>query len=120
MSIKRKRPINESTNQYRWRQVEEYLISQGYVLKDSNTSYKVWVDCVGNGRDIAFAPRSLRDGGRVNRSTGRIGLPTFSSLPEGDYDVLDRHGYPGHRIYKQCKWISQAVNYSREYPRSDS
>ena len=119
MSIKSKRPINESTNQYRWRQVEEYLISAGYVLQDPNASYKIWVDCVGNGRNIAFRPSSLRDGGRTNMSEmWRKPDPlSFSSLPEGVYDVLMRDGYAGHRIYKQCTWISAAVHYSRENPR---
>ena len=118
MSIKSKRPINESNNQYRWRQIEEYLISQGYVLQDPDASYRIWVDCVGNGRNIAFRLSSLRDGGRTNRSAQcpKYTLPTFSSLPEGVYDVLMRDGYAGHRIYKQCSWISQAVSYSRENP----
>ena len=116
MSIKSKRPINESNNQYRWRQVEEYLISEGYVLTDPSKSYRVWVDCIGNGRDIAFQLSSLRDGGRTNNCANRskYSLPAFSSLPEGAYDVLERNGYAGHRIYKQCSWISQAVYASRQ------
>ena len=114
MSIKKKKRINKSKNAYRWTRIEEYLISQGYVLKDSSKSYRVWVDCVGNGRDIAYSLDSVSSFGTPAPGDSR---DLYGRIPEGTYNVLCTHSVVPHHIFRQCKWIRQAVEASRDSAR---
>jgi len=61
MSIKRKKHISQSNNDYRWKRIEEFLILKGYILRDDDKDYRVWVDCVSNGRDIRYSISGLLD-----------------------------------------------------------
>jgi hypothetical protein len=101
MSIKSKKRINESHNDYRWKRIEEYLVSQGYVLKDSSRDYRVWVDCVSNGRDITYQHSTISD---------------LSSAPVAVFDVICTHS-SGRQVWKQVATIKDAVVHSRDNPR---
>lgn len=95
--------INISDNDYRWRRVEEYLISQGYVLKNPNRDHYVWMDCVSNGRDISY-----------HRSNGPDDM--FSSEPEGVFSILSSPSL-GREVWIRVATIKHAVIRSRDNPR---
>lgn len=54
MSIKNKKSLSKTNNDYRLKKVETYFISQGYVQTCDSLEYRCWVDCVGSGRDICY------------------------------------------------------------------
>ena len=96
--------------------IEEYLISQGFVLRTPFHNYRIWVDCTSNGRDIRYLLTDIEDK-ELPYSTDDPANTDFGR-PRGAYAVLDRertHGVYG--IYKLCRWIGQAVYVSRDNGR---
>ncbi len=59
MSIKTKKHITQSRNSYRWKRIDEFLISKGYICTDLSKDLRVWVDCISNGRDIRYTCYNL-------------------------------------------------------------
>jgi len=103
MSIKNKKDPRTSKNNYRWVYIENYLISKGYVLIDKTKDLRIWVDCVGNGRDI-----------RYTLSNPSLHVPV--GLP---YEVMCTHSGSGEAVYKVCGTVLQAVEVSRHNARWD-
>lgn len=102
MSIKRKKDIRTSQNDHRWTHIENYLISKGYILKDKTKDLRVWVDCVGNGRDIRYT----------------LSHAAHSAQPDAlPYEVMCTHSVSGEAVYEVCGTILQAVEVSRHNAR---
>ena len=41
---------------FRLKNIEEYLIAEGYVMSGSSNTLHVYIDCIGGGHDISFNP----------------------------------------------------------------
>ena len=110
MSIKNKR--QKTTNKYRLKKIEEYLISQGYVRvieKDKDETRHRWVDCVNSGRDISYDAHEV--------------LADLRGYPAPDTDSKD--GYfkidnpRKHEIYNDAYSVKEAVKRSRHQANWD-
>ena len=111
MSIKNKKPINQSTNSQRHEALEEMLVMMGYICKDDNRSLRIWVDIVGGGRDISY---TLSPGASTVRPSIGGMMQDFCHLPV--FDVMCTHSQ-GDRVYKSCRSIESAIFHSRDNPR---
>jgi hypothetical protein len=94
--------INLSDNDYRWKRIEEYLISEGYVLQDSSTDLNIWVDCTSNGKNIHHwrSPTSF-----IDPST------------EGTFNIMCTHSLDPWMVYSRAETVDQAVRQSRDIAR---
>lgn len=120
MSIKNKKQLTKSNNDYRWERIEDYLISQGYVLTDPHRSLRVWVDCVSNGRTIQYNLQSVKWQlleAQRNETLRIACLRKGESIPEGEFNILCTHSNQECRIYKSVRTVRDAVKYSRDSPR---
>ena len=108
MSIKRKKHITQSMNHYRWRTVEEHLMSKGYICKDMSKDLRVWVDCVSNGRDIQYTCYDL-----LNTEARFRGSPKAQYL-EPVFDVMCTHSGTGNQIYAAFHNLASAIKSSRD------
>lgn len=101
MSIKKKKIINASHNDYEWTHIEEYLSSKGYICADPNGDIQVWVDCIDNGRTIHFSSQDLS-----------LSAVATDRLPFEIMCTSGRH-YSG-MVYTRAATIDQAVAQSRD------
>ena len=105
MSIKRKKNVTHSQNDYRWKQVEEYFIKAGYVCLDTTKDLRIWVDCVGNGRNIQYTLNSHPHHDISDDSSAHM------------YSVMTTHSDTGQRVYTVVTTPKAAVYHSRDNPR---
>ena len=111
MSIKNKKPVTQSMNRYRWRVVEEYLASKGYICKDMSKDLRVWVDCIGNGRDIQYKCYDL-----LNTEARFRGNPKAQYI-DPVFDVMCTHSVSGTQVYASHHTLNGAIKASRDNPR---
>ncbi len=111
MSIKKKKHILRSSNDYRWKRIEDLLILKGYILRDDSKDYRVWVDCVGNGRDIRYSITGLLQ-------TPALGLGNPGTRWQAPvFDVMCTHSGSGAQVYQSFSTLRGAIHASRDNPR---
>lgn len=100
MSIKNKK--NQTSNAYRLKKIEDYLISEGYVcttIEGDTQNAQCWVDCISTGYDISYNADRVPDG--------------------GDEQTLDffhiGQGLSGYPLF-QSRYVKGAVQWSRSIP----
>ncbi len=111
MSIKRKKHITQSKNDYRWKHVEEHLMLKGYICKDTTKDLRVWVDCVSNGRDIQYRCYDL-----LNTEARFRGNPKAQYI-DPVFEVMCTHSGSGHQVFKSCHTLKGALGASRDSAR---
>jgi len=82
MGVKKKKPLNLSKNTFRWQQIENILIREGYVKSFEDKDWNVWVDCVSDGTNIIFRTSSL-DSSAKNGAflwSGKFSSPVFEVM----------------------------------------
>ena len=108
MSIKSKKV--ETSNTYRLKKIEDYLVSQGYVcdsyIKGILYGTRRWTDCVNNGYDISYSISPPQP------STDKF-TPAFDlALDHFFYIGLDSN----NDYLFSCSDVKIAVRQSREIP----
>ena len=111
MSIKRKKHITQSKNRYRWKCIDEFLILKGYICTDMSKDLRVWVDCVGNGRDIQYTCHNLLN--TEARFRGSLKAQYIDPV----FDVMCTHSGTGNQVYASHHTLGGAIKASRDNPR---
>ena len=112
MSIKNKKHITRSKNSYRTKRIEDYLVSQGYILKDPDKDLRIWVDCVGNGRDISYTLLDLHNVDARGRGHPR------AQYSLNIFDVHCRAHRAPRTLYSSHQTLLGAIESSRDTPYS--
>jgi len=111
MSIKKKKHVIQSRNSYRWKHVDDFLTLKGYICRDLTKDLRVWVDCVGNGRDIQYTCHNLESIDARFR-----GNPKAEYL-EPVFDVMCTHSGTGNQVLQSFPTLRGAIHCSRDNPR---
>lgn len=105
MGVKNKKPLSQSKNAWRWSQIENKLIKEGYVRSFDDNDWYVWVDCVSNGTDIIYRLSRLKADAKRDMTL----LP--GKFAGQVFDVMSRSA-PG-QVYTSCTDIEVAIAKSR-------
>jgi len=111
MSIKKKKHITQSMNHYRWKYVEEHLMLEGYICKDTTKDLRVWVDCVSSGRNIQYTCHDLLN------TEARFRGNLKAQYVEPVFDIMCTHSGTGNQIWNSCHTLPGAISMSRDNPR---
>ena len=111
MSTEQTKTPSLSINHYMWRTIEEHLAYKGYVCKDMSKDLRIWVDCVGNGRDIQYTCYNLLN------VEARFHGSTKAQYIDPVFDVMCTHSASGNQVYASHHTLNGAIHASRDNPR---
>ena len=94
----------------RWKRVEEHLIAEGYVCKDTSKDLRVWVDCISHGRDIQYSCHNL-----LNTEARFRGSPDAQYI-DPVFEVMYTKGPTPNNTYAASHTLLGAIATSRNQP----